>query len=219
MLYEYVRSAMGLLETGEEKLSQAILDMRLKALQGLDREKLQNEYQELEEKIAYYLRVLGDENLVKSILKEELQAISDKYGDDRKTEIQDVEDEIDIEDLIEEIVGEIRDEYDGYEEDEITKLDDENYILLGVAKLDDINEELGINIESEDYDSIAGHIINLLDHFPKTGERVSDNFAEYIVLAAEKNRIDKVKVHLLPQINEDEVSDSDRSTEGESSEA
>ena len=82
--------------------AQAILDMRLKALQGLDREKLQNEYQELEEKIAYYLRVLGDENLVKSILKEELQAISDKYGDDRKTEIQDVEDEIDIEDLIEE---------------------------------------------------------------------------------------------------------------------
>ena len=82
--------------------AQAILDMRLKALQGLDREKLQNEYQELEEKIAYYLRVLGNENLVKSILKEELQAISDKYGDDRKTEIQDVEDEIDIEDLIEE---------------------------------------------------------------------------------------------------------------------
>ena len=82
--------------------AQAILDMRLKALQGLDREKLQNEYQELEEKIAYYLRVLGDENLVKAILKEELQAISDKYGDDRKTEIQEVEDEIDIEDLIEE---------------------------------------------------------------------------------------------------------------------
>ena len=82
--------------------AQAILDMRLKALQGLDREKLQNEYQELEDKIAYYLRVLGDENLVKYILKEELQAISDKYGDDRKTEIQDVEDEIDIEDLIEE---------------------------------------------------------------------------------------------------------------------
>ncbi|MDO4811753.1 MAG: DNA gyrase subunit A [Eubacteriales bacterium] len=82
--------------------AQAILDMRLKALQGLDREKLQNEYNELEEKIAYFRRVLGDENLVKSILKEELQAIADKFGDDRKTEIQDVEDEIDIEDLIEE---------------------------------------------------------------------------------------------------------------------
>ena len=82
--------------------AQAILDMRLKALQGLDREKLQTEYKELEEKIAYFLRILNDEGLVKSILKEELTAIADKYGDDRKTEIQDVEDELDIEDLIEE---------------------------------------------------------------------------------------------------------------------
>ena len=82
--------------------AQAILDMRLKALQGLDREKLQNEYKELEERIAYFLRILNDEGLVKSILKEELTAIADKYGDERKTEIQDVEDEIDIEDLIEE---------------------------------------------------------------------------------------------------------------------
>ena len=82
--------------------AQAILDMRLKALQGLDREKLQNEYKELEERIAYFLRILNDESLVKSILKEELTAIADKYGDERKTEIQDVEDEIDIEDLIEE---------------------------------------------------------------------------------------------------------------------
>ena len=82
--------------------AQAILDMRLKALQGLDREKLQNEYNEIEEKIAYYKRVLADPELVKSILKEELTAIRDKFGDERKTEIQDVEDEIDIEDLIEE---------------------------------------------------------------------------------------------------------------------
>ena len=82
--------------------AQAILDMRLKALQGLDREKLENEYKELEERIAYFNRILSDEGLVKQILKEELQAIADKYGDDRKTEIQDVEDEIDIEDLIEE---------------------------------------------------------------------------------------------------------------------
>ena len=82
--------------------AQAILDMRLKALQGLDREKLQAEYKELEEKIAYFLRILNDEGLVKSILKEELTAIADKFGDDRKTEIQDVEDELDIEDLIEE---------------------------------------------------------------------------------------------------------------------
>ena len=82
--------------------AQAILDMQLKRLQGLDREKLQTEYKELEEKIAYFLRVLSDEGMVKSILKEELTAIADKFGDDRKTEIQDVEDELDIEDLIEE---------------------------------------------------------------------------------------------------------------------
>ncbi len=82
--------------------AQAILDMRLKALQGLDREKLQNEYKELEERIAYFQRVLGDMDLVKGILKDELTEIRDKYGDDRRTEIQDVEDEIDIEDLIEE---------------------------------------------------------------------------------------------------------------------
>ena len=86
----------------DEVQAQAILDMRLKALQGLDREKLENEYKELQEKIAYYLEVLGDINLVRGILKEELLAIRDKYGNDRLTEIQDVEDEIDIEDLIEE---------------------------------------------------------------------------------------------------------------------
>ena len=82
--------------------AQAILDMRLKALQGLDREKLESEYKELEERIAYFNRVLSDESLVRQILKEELTAIAEKFGDDRKTEIQDVEDEIDIEDLIEE---------------------------------------------------------------------------------------------------------------------
>ena len=82
--------------------AQAICDMRLIALQGLNREKLETEYKELEEKIAYYNKVLSDEALVRQILKEELQAISDKFGDDRITEIQDVEDEIDIEDLIDE---------------------------------------------------------------------------------------------------------------------
>ena len=82
--------------------AQAILDMRLKALQGLDREKLQKEYDDLEEKIAYFRRVLSDDALVRQILKEELSALAEKFGDERKTEIQDVEDEIDIEDLIEE---------------------------------------------------------------------------------------------------------------------
>ncbi len=82
--------------------AQAICDMRIIALQGLNREKLENEYKELEEKISYYQKVLADEGMVRQILKEELLAISEKYGDDRVTEIQEVEDEIDIEDLIEE---------------------------------------------------------------------------------------------------------------------
>ena len=80
--------------------AQAICDMRLIALQGLNREKLENEYKELQEKIAYYNQVLSDESLVRQILKDELTAIRDKYGDERRTEIQDVEDEIDVEDLI-----------------------------------------------------------------------------------------------------------------------
>ena len=82
--------------------AQAILDMRLKALQGMDREKLQNEYNELLEKINYYLELLGDANKLRGVLREELIEIRDKFGDSRKTEIQDIEDEIDIEDLIEE---------------------------------------------------------------------------------------------------------------------
>lgn len=115
-----------------------------------------------------------------------------------------------LEDLIEEIVGDIRDEYDTNEEYDITKIDDETYILLGLAKLDDIDEALGIKIESEDYDSISGHIINLLDHFPDAGESVSDDFAEYTVMETTKNRIDKVKLHLLPKnINTEENEDED----------
>jgi len=82
--------------------AQAILDMRLKALQGLDREKLQAEYDELMEKINYYLELLADENKLRAVLRSELVEIRDKFGDKRKTEIQEIEDEIDIEDLIEE---------------------------------------------------------------------------------------------------------------------
>ena len=82
--------------------AQAILDMRLKALQGLDREKLENEYRELEERIAYFKELLADPEKIKGVLREELIAIRDKYGDERRTEIQDLEDEIDFEDLIDE---------------------------------------------------------------------------------------------------------------------
>ena len=82
--------------------AQAILDMRLKALQGLDREKLQAEYDELMQRITYFEELLADPEKLKAVLREELIAIRDKFGDKRRTEIQDIEDEIDIEDLIEE---------------------------------------------------------------------------------------------------------------------
>ena len=85
-----------------EVQAQAILDMQLKRLQGLEKEKLEAEYAELEKKIEYYLELLSDETKLLGVLKEELQTISAKYGDDRLTEIQPVDDEIDIEDLIEE---------------------------------------------------------------------------------------------------------------------
>ena len=85
----------------DEIQAQAILDMRLKALQGLDREKLQAEYDELELKIAYYNELLADPEKIKGVLKDELLEIRDKYGDERKTEIIEAEDDIDIEDLIE----------------------------------------------------------------------------------------------------------------------
>ena len=84
--------------------AQAICDMRLIALQGLNREKLEAEYKELERKIAYYQELLADPEKMKAVLRTELTEIRDKFGDRRKTEIQEIEDEIDIEDLIEEEV-------------------------------------------------------------------------------------------------------------------
>ncbi len=86
----------------DEVQAQAILDMRLKALQGLDREKLQAEFDELMQRINYFLELLENPEKLKAVLREELLEIRDKFGDKRKTEIQEIEDEIDIEDLIEE---------------------------------------------------------------------------------------------------------------------
>ena len=105
---------------------------------------------------------------------------------------------ITLEDLLEEIVGEIRDEYDENEEDVIQKISDVEYIASGTAKLDEINETIGLDLESDDYDSIAGHIISLLDHLPKEGETVVDHYVEYKVVSVEKNRIEKVHILLLP---------------------
>ena len=100
---EAVRKRPGMDRFGLDDIqAQVVLDMRLKALQGLEREKLENEYKELQERIAYYESLLADEGKLRQVLKEELTALRDRYGDDRLTEIQDVEDEIDSEDLIEE---------------------------------------------------------------------------------------------------------------------
>lgn len=114
---------------------------------------------------------------------------------------------ITIEDLLEEIVGEIRDEYDEDEEDCIKEVSDNEYIVDGNTKLDDINEALGLDIESTDYDSIAGHIIYLLDHLPEEGETVTENNVTYTVASVDKNRIDKV--HILVAKNSDDVDSED----------
>ncbi len=113
---------------------------------------------------------------------------------------------ITIEDLLEEIVGEIRDEYDYDEEDSIQIVSENEYIVDGNTKLDDINETLELNIESDDYDSIAGHIIYLLDHLPEEGESVIDNNVNYTVASVDKNRIDKVHIHIM---SEEEIPQSE----------
>lgn len=105
---------------------------------------------------------------------------------------------ITMEDLLEEIVGEIRDEYDDDEEDVITRVNEFEYLADGAAKLDEINEFIGLSLDSEDYDSIAGHIIHLLDHLPDEGEKITENFVTYTVIKVDKNRIDKVHIKIEP---------------------
>jgi len=108
-----------------------------------------------------------------------------------------------LEDLLEEIVGEIRDEYDKDEEDLIRQINDREFIVEGSMKLDDLNDALSLDLESEDYDSIGGYIIERLDHLPGTGESVvSDNEIKLVVDAVEKNRIDKVHIYLPENFQE-----------------
>lgn len=110
---------------------------------------------------------------------------------------------ITLEDLLEEIVGEIRDEYDKDEEDLIRCLNDLEYIIEGSMKLDDVNDALGLDFDSEDYDSIGGYIIERLDHLPQQGEFVvAENGIRLVVDAVDKNRIDKVHMY-LPETNQD----------------
>lgn len=112
---------------------------------------------------------------------------------------------ITLEDLLEEIVGDIRDEYDDDEEDSIRTVGENEYVADGNTKLDEINEILGLELESDDYDSIAGHLIYLLDHLPEVGESVTDNNVIFTVDSVEKNRIDKVHIVILPEVEEESI--------------
>lgn len=111
---------------------------------------------------------------------------------------------ITLEDLLEEIVGEIRDEYDDDEEDSIRLIAENEYIADGNTKLGEINDIIGLHLESDDYDSIAGHLIYLLDHLPEVGECIIDQGVKYTVDAVEKNRIDKIHIHILQATDEEQ---------------
>ena len=116
---------------------------------------------------------------------------------------------ISLEDLLEEIVGEIRDEYDDDEKDWIQKLSDREYRIEGSVKLDDINDALGLSLESEEYDSIGGLIIEKLDHLPTVKESVTtDDGIQITVEKMDKNRIETVRL-LLPEPTEDPKDDTE----------
>ena len=104
---------------------------------------------------------------------------------------------ITLEDMLEEIVGEIRDEYDEDEEDAVIQVSPKEYIVAGSMKLADLNDRLELNLESEDYDSIGGLVIGLLDHLPEAGEDVVVDHVRIVVDRVEKNRIDKVRLYIL----------------------
>ena len=102
-----------------------------------------------------------------------------------------------MEDLIEEIVGEIRDEYDEEEEDLIEEISEREYLVEASVKLDDLNDEIGTSLHSDDYDSVGGYIIGMSDSIPQAGETfIDDNGITFEIIESEKNRIDKVKIIL-----------------------
>ena len=109
-----------------------------------------------------------------------------------------------IEDLIEEIVGEIRDETDTDEVDSVRRINETTFEAQGAASLDDVNKACGLELVSDDYDSIAGHVINLLNHLPARGESIEWDNVKYTVAATAKNRVTKVKIELLPVNKETE---------------
>ena len=120
---------------------------------------------------------------------------------------------ITLEDLLEEIVGEIRDEYDEDEEELIQKMSEDTYLVEGSMKLDDINDVLGTNLTSEDYDSIGGLIIDCLDRLPEDGEEVTlENGIHLKVQGIDQNRIIKVLM-TIPEPNEEHVEHSSETSE------
>ncbi|MCI8455095.1 MAG: HlyC/CorC family transporter [Lachnospiraceae bacterium] len=106
---------------------------------------------------------------------------------------------ITLEDMLEEIVGEIRDEYDEEEEDLLRKVGPREYLVEAAMKLDDLNDQLGLSLTSEDYDSLGGFVIGLLDHLPDEGEEVTFENLRFVVERVERNRIDKIHLYLLEQ--------------------
>lgn len=117
---------------------------------------------------------------------------------------------ITLEDMLEEIVGEIRDEYDEDEEDSLIEIGPNEYSVEGSMKLDDLNDRLELELESEDYDSVGGLVIGLLDHLPDEGEEVTEeeNGIRFIVTKVDKNRIDRIKM-ILPPKEEQQEDESD----------
>lgn len=116
---------------------------------------------------------------------------------------------ITLEDLLEEIVGEIRDEYDEDEKDKIQRISEKEYLIKGVTKVDDVNEVIGTNLESEDYDSIGGLIIEILDRLPEKEDVVLVSNVRMVVEEVDRNRIETVRVYLLEPDAEDEETDED----------
>ena len=111
-----------------------------------------------------------------------------------------------LEDLLEEIVGDIRDVFDESEAEEVQQLGEQEYLVEGACKLEDLNDMIGLGIESEDYDSIGGIVIDALQHLPSEGEEVTlENGTRLIVEKIDKNRIEKVHIYLPePKAEEDE---------------
>ncbi|HIZ44661.1 MAG TPA: hemolysin family protein [Firmicutes bacterium] len=115
---------------------------------------------------------------------------------------------ITLEDLLEEIVGEIRDEYDEDELKSIQAISEREYRVEGSLKLDDLNEALGLSLSSEDYDSVGGLIIGVLDHVPTAGESITKDGIRFVVEAMDKNRIAWVKMYLPEPSDEEKSADA-----------